>query len=57
VEGIEITAPEESAPSDDGDVGDGGGSSGASRVSKVVVAVHRLLNDTRIFISSEKAGL
>jgi hypothetical protein len=56
VEGTEITVTEESASSD-GDVGDAGGSSGASRVSKVVVAVHRLLNDTRIFISSEKAGL
>jgi len=56
VEGTEIKVPEEPT-STDGDVGDAGGSSGASRVSKVVVAVHRLLNDTRVFISSEKAGL
>ena len=55
-EGTEIKVPEEPT-STDGDVGDAGGSSGASRVSKVVVAVHRLLNDTRVFISSEKAGL
>jgi hypothetical protein len=58
VEGVEITvpAPEEPA-SNEGDVGDAGGSIGAGRVSKAVVAVHRLLNDTGIFISSEKAGL
>ena len=56
VEDTEITIAEESA-SDEGDVGDGGGSSAWSRLNKAVVAVHRLLNDAGVFISSEKAGL
>ncbi len=61
VEGTEIVVaiePAEAEPAaNDGDVGDAGGSSGAGRLSRLVVAVHKLLNDTGIFISSERAGL
>jgi sulfate adenylyltransferase subunit 1 len=56
VEDAEITIADEQA-TDEGDVGDGGGSSAWSRLNKAVVAVHRLLNDTRVFISTERAGL
>jgi hypothetical protein len=56
VEGTEITVIDEPA-SNEGDMGDAAGSSGANRISRVVVAAHQLLNETNIFISSEKAGL
>jgi sulfate adenylyltransferase subunit 1 len=56
VEDTEITIADEQA-TDEGDVGDGGGSSAWSRLNKAVVAVHRLLNDARVFISTERAGL
>ncbi len=56
VEGQEVTA-EAKPTSDEGDVGDAGGLSDASGANKVVAAVHQLLRDTGIFISSEKAGL
>ena len=56
VEGQEITV-EAKPTSDEGDVGDAGGLSDASSANKVVAAVHQLLRDTGVFISSEKAGL
>jgi sulfate adenylyltransferase subunit 1 len=56
VEGQEITV-EAKPTNDNGDVGDAGGLSDASSAHKAVAAVHQLLHEAGIFISSEKAGL
>jgi sulfate adenylyltransferase subunit 1 len=56
VESTEITVVDE-PESNDADVGDAGGSSAWCKLNKAVVAVHRLLHDTGVFISSERAGL
>jgi sulfate adenylyltransferase subunit 1 len=56
VENTEIEVADE-PESSDGDVGDAGGSSAWIRLNKAVVAVHRLLHDAGVFISSERAGL
>ena len=56
VEGQEITV--DSKPtSDEGDVGDAGGLSDASSANKVVAAIHQLLLEAGILVSSERAGL
>ena len=55
-EGREVTIDAEPA-SAESEVGDAAGESDANRSSRAVAAVHRLLRDAGIFISSEKAGL
>jgi hypothetical protein len=56
VEGQEITV-DPKPTNENGDVGDAGGLSDASSAHKAVAAVHQLLHEAGIFISSEKAGL
>jgi hypothetical protein len=51
---ITVSAAAESARND---VGDAAGDSGQSEMQRIVAAVHQLLHDAGILISSERLGL